>query len=102
MKYEFAIKKDTLNNGSIIYTPVCRRSGILNKFTIFSSNWERIVKIYDHYCVMDLNFVPDLTYEECKDHIQGYQNHLQKLVENQIAEIEFHTLEEIDIESDKS
>lgn len=99
MKYEFAIKKDTLNNGNVIYTPVCRKKNILDKINIFSSPWERIVKIYDHYCIMDLNFVPNLSYEECKEHIQGYQNHLLKLVENQIAEIEFHTLEEVEVES---
>lgn len=102
MKYEFAIKKDTLNNGSIIYTPVCRKKNILDKINIFSNPWERIVKIYDQYDIMDLPFVPILTYEECKDHIQGYQDHLRKLVGTQIAEIEFHTLEEIDVESDKS
>ncbi len=91
-RYEFAIKKDSLNSGIIIYTPVCRKKAKLIPYP-----WERITKIYDNYILMDLNFVPDLTYEECEEHIHGYQQKLLKLRENDITEVEFHTLEEMNI-----
>src|SRR5688572_10488739 len=91
-KYEFAIKKDVLNSGKVIHTPVCRKKSRLGKWN--PNPWVRIVKIYDEYVLMDLHFIPDLSYEECKEHISGYQGKLLKSVENQVAEVEFHALEE--------
>lgn len=93
-KYEFAIKKDVLNSGKTIYTPVCRRKSKFGRFDIFPNPWERITKIYDEYILQELNFTPELTYSECEDHIQGYQQVLLQSIENQVATVEFHTLEE--------
>jgi hypothetical protein len=95
-KYEFAIKKDTLNSGKVVYTPVCRMKALFgNKF--FPRKWERITRIYNDYILMDLDFIPDLSYQECEEHIHAYQNKLLKQRENDIAEVEFHTLEEAEI-----
>lgn len=93
-KYEFAIKKDVLNSGEIIYTPVCRRKLTLGRF--FPSQWERITRIYDKYILMELHWNPFLTYEECEEHIRGYQEELSKQIQNQVQTVEFHVLEEVD------
>lgn len=93
-KYEFAIKKDLLNSGKIIFTPVCRKKFLFN---IFSNPWERITKIYDQFTIMELHFIPELTQKECEEHIQGYQEVLLQTTKNQIAVIEFHSFEEQEI-----
>lgn len=92
-KYEFAVKKDVLNSGEIIYTPVCRKKSVLGKLNIFPNVWERIVKIYDEYVLMELHWTPNLSYEQCEEHIRGYQEKLSKQIENQVQTVEFHTLE---------
>lgn len=96
-KYEFAIKKDVLNSGKTIFTPVCRKKFLLGRFNIFPNPWERITKIYDQFTIMELHFIPELTYIECEEHIQGYQETLLQTIENQVAVIEFHSLEEKEI-----
>ena len=93
--YEFAIKKDVLNSGRTIYTPVCRKKSLWGR--IFPNNWERITRIYDEYLLQELDFVPDLSYKECEEHIAGYQAVLKEAVENDVANVEFHTLEEKEI-----
>jgi hypothetical protein len=91
--YEFAIKRDTLNSGKIIYTPVCRRrANIWKRFNHYP--WERITKIYNEYILLDLTFVPDLSYEECEQHIRAYQKKLENSVAHHVASEEFHLLEE--------
>lgn len=93
--YEFAIKKDILNSGKVIHTPVCRKK---SKFGRFIPNpWERITKIYDEFTLMELNFTPKLTQEDCEQHIAGYQQVLKQSVENNVAIIEFHSLEKKEI-----
>lgn len=99
-KYEFAIKKDVLNSGKTIFTPVCREK----RRTIFGLYlmlvplpWQRIVNIYDEYILMELDFNPELTYKECEEHIAGYQKVLLQKVENEVVTVEFHTLEEKEI-----
>lgn len=94
-KFEFAIKKDVLNNGKIIYTPVCREKSKLGR--LFSGKWQRIVQIYERFFLMELDFIPELSYGECERHIQGYQEELMMQVQDQIATVEFHTLEEKEI-----
>lgn len=93
-KYEFAIKKNVLNSGKIIFTPVCRKKSRLG---IFSDPWQRITRIYDTCVLLELDFEPELTYAECEQHIAGYQYVLSKQVENETATVEFHTLEEKEI-----
>lgn len=97
--FEFAIKKDVLNSGKVIHTPVCRKKGWAGIFGLFllSQSWQRITKIYDEYLLMELDFIPDLSYKECEEHIAGYQQVLKEQVENQVANVEFHTLEEKEI-----
>lgn len=94
-KYEFAIKKDVLNSGKAIYTPVCRQKSTLGR--IFPNHWIRITKIYNQYTLLELDFIPELSYAECEEHIEGYQQVLLQMVENQIATVEFHTLEEKEV-----
>lgn len=92
VSYEFAIKKDILNSGKVIYTPVCRKkSNIWKRFNQYP--WERICKIYNEYILLDLQFTPDLTYEECEQHIQAYQDKLKQSVAHHVAVEELHVLE---------
>jgi hypothetical protein len=95
MKHEFAIKKDILNSGEIVLTPVVRLKSKYGRF--LNNKWNRITKIYGVYMLMELDFDPKLTREECKEHIQGYQQALRELNKNQVETIEFDTLEEKDI-----
>lgn len=92
-KYEFAIKKDVLNSGKTIYTPVCRKKSEFPYLRIFNNPWERISRIYDRYTLMELHFTPELSYEECQKHIQGYQQTLSQLRKDEIATAELHLLE---------
>lgn len=90
--YEFAIKKDTLNSGKIIYTPICRKkTSIWKRFNHYP--WERITKIYNEYILLDIQFTPDLSYEECEQHIQAYQSKLKQSVAHEVALEELHVLE---------
>jgi hypothetical protein len=95
--YEFAIKKHVLNSGKVIFTPVCRKKSFWSFF--FSENWERITKIYGRYFLLDLDFdlnpdaSPNLSYQDCEEHIQGFQIALQKATENVVKNVEYHTLE---------
>ena len=95
--YEFAIKKDNLNSNKSIFTPVCRNKSKLEILNIFPNPWNRITKIYNEYILMELDFTPDLSYEECEQHIKGYQEILLQNIENQIATVEFHAFEEKEI-----
>lgn len=94
-KYEFAIKKNVLNSGKTIFTPVCRKKSRLGR--LFSNPWQRITMIYDKFILMELDFEPELTYGECDEHIQGYQQVLSESVGNKTATIEYHALEEKEI-----
>lgn len=85
--YEFAIQKTELNNGKINYTPVTR---IKSKF--ITNPWVRIACIYGIYLIMDLDFDPELTLQQCEEHIQGYKDSLQKARANQIKNIELTQL----------
>jgi hypothetical protein len=94
--YEFAIKKDVLNSGKTIHTPVCRlrsRWGI----NLFNNKWERITNIYNEFILMELDFTPELSYKDCEIHIKAYQEALTKKIENQLQTVEFHDLEEKEI-----
>lgn len=93
--YEFAVKKDVLNSGKTIFTPVCRKKSKLGR--ILPNPWERITNIYDTYLLMELQFTPELSYRECEEHIKGYQMVLRQQIENEVATVEFHTLEEKEI-----
>lgn len=87
---EFAIKKDILKSGAVIYTPVVR-----HKRLIFPEQWGRITLIYGRYVVLDLNFEPELSHEQCGEHIINYQNQLRKEQEHLVEQVEFDVLEEI-------
>ena len=94
--YEFAIKKDVLSSGEIIFTPVCRRKGWNGIFGLYLFNhpWERITKIYNEYTIMDLHFTPKLSFAECEEHIAGYQKSLENANSDQVMTVEFQELEE--------
>lgn len=87
--HEFAIKKETLANGTVVLTPVTRR-----KTKLLPKSWERITKIEDKYCLQDLDWNPNLTYDECNQRIDGYKEFLRKKVENTVKSVTFDTMEE--------
>lgn len=91
---EFAIQKKTLNSGEVVHIPVCRRKSLI---PLLSVPWERICRVYDNYILLDLDFEPNLSYEECEEHIRCYKQKLLGLVENQVSEIEFSDLERVDV-----
>ncbi len=94
IKYEFAIQKKKLNSGKEILIPVCRRKS-LSKFILLSNQWCRIICIYGIYKLMELDFDPELTHEECQQHINGYKEYLSKSVENNVSTIEVDNIEEL-------
>lgn len=96
MKYEFAIRKQELGSGKIIFTPVCRKKPI-SRFLLINPPWERITKIYENYVLMDIHFEPDLSYDECKEHIHAFQEQLKRSKENDVVCVEFDALEEKDL-----
>lgn len=95
-KFEFAIKKDVLNSGKVIFTPVCRQKGWAGIFGLYLYNhpWIRITEIYGDYILMDLDWTPELTFEQCEKHIEGYQAKLDRSIENNLHYAEFQNLEE--------
>lgn len=92
MKHEFAVKKNTLHSGRVIFTPVYRTASRMN--TIMRTPWTRIIKIYDRFQLQDVDFEPNLTFDECEQHIAGYKAELEKLVEQKVTVTEFLKLEE--------
>ena len=46
---------------------------------------------------MEIDFVPELSYKHCEEHIYGYQQVLLKKNENEVSTVEFHMLEEKEI-----
>lgn len=90
-KYEFAIKIDILNNGEIIRIPVFRKRSGISK--IIPGPWNRIVKVYDKYMSMELDWVPKLTEEECGEHIEGYKKVLSRIRNTDVATVELKALE---------
>ena len=90
MIYEFAIKKDILNNGIEILTPVVRKKA---KKWLYTNEWERITLIYGRYTLISIDWNPELTYEECLEHVKGYQEVLRQNIANNIQTVEFHNLE---------
>jgi hypothetical protein len=95
IKYEFAIKIDILKNGEIIRIPVFRNRSGLSKF--IPGPWNRIVKIYDKYIAMELDFIPKLTEQECAEHIEEYKKVLNKLKDAEVETVELKALETTEI-----
>src|ERR1041385_4835654 len=93
-KYEFAIRKTTLSSGKTIYTPVCRKKTSITNFLI-PNPWERIVEVYGQYILMELSFIPDLTYDQCEAHIQKYQEKLQNEKVDEEENVEFESVSEL-------
>lgn len=88
-KYEFGIRTMTLNNGKEILVPViCEVKRFMPK------NWQRITKLYEKYLIQELDFNPELTMQDCKDHINGYKEVLRTKVENNIMKTELQLLED--------
>lgn len=75
---QYAIKKDVLEDGTVILAPVTRNKGYL------STRWERICKLEDRYCLQELDWNPNLTEEECNERIEGYRKYLKDLVANTV------------------
>lgn len=92
--YEFAIKKETLNSGKDIFTPVVRRKA---KKWMYTNEWDRITCIYGKYTTIKIDWNPELTYEQCDEHIKGYQQELLQQIANNVAIVEFHNLENKEI-----
>lgn len=92
MKHEFAIKKQVLNSGRVVHTPVYRANSF-GRLRILQTPWTRITRQYDKFKLMDLDFDPDLTFEECEEHIEGFKEQLIKNKENQVKFVEYLKLE---------
>lgn len=93
--YEYAIQKEVLNSGKEIFTPVVRRKkrwkwGWLG----YEEGWQRIVRQYDRWVLLELDWDPELTYEQCQEHIDGYHKTLIDSVANEVNKVELHKLEE--------
>lgn len=87
--YEFAIRKETTNGGTEILTPVVR---IKRRF--FPNPWQRITCLYGEYKILDLDFTPQLTYDQCVAHITGYQLALKQQTAHVVIIEEYHQLEQ--------
>lgn len=92
MTYEFAVKKEILNNGRELFTPVVRK-----KKRWVSENWSRITCIYGKYSLVGIDWEPELTYDECVEHIEGYKEALKQQIAHNIQTVEFHNLEETEL-----
>lgn len=88
-KYEFAIQKTIKKNKMEILTPVVRE-----KRRLLPPPWNRIVIVYGRAILMELDFEPELTYDQCLEHIEAYKNVLREQVATNIQAVEFHNLEE--------
>lgn len=89
--YEYAIEKKVLNNGKEMYTPLVRR-----KSKFLPIPWERICCIYGVYMTMNLDFHPELTQEECVEHIKAYQQRVENSMATNVKHIEYIDLETIE------
>lgn len=85
---EFAIKKETLTDGTVILTPVTRV-----RSRLFPNKWERITKVEDKYILQDLDWNPVLTYEECNERIDYYKEFIRKKIQNTVKSVTYDTLE---------
>lgn len=92
-QYEFAIKKEKLNSGETVFTPVCRQKVANKFFSFFEHPWNRITRIYDQYFLLELNFTPNLTFEDCELHIKEYKKVLKQQSTNEVQSIELQSLE---------
>lgn len=93
--YEFAIKKDILNSGKEILTPVCRTK---SKWRWAGSNpWCRISLVEGKHTLLELDWIPELTYKQCEERVKEYQKELLKKVANNVVIVEFHNLENKEI-----
>lgn len=85
---EFSIKVERLNSGKVIYTPIVR-----NTYTIFNypirGDWERITAVEGRYMLINIDFNPNLTPEECQSRIDGYKKQLEREKQHQVKEVEF-------------
>lgn len=85
--HEFAIKVNKLKSGKEVYIPVYRTKSTFSK--LFANNkWTRIVKLYNKYTLMELDFEPELTHEQCEEHIKGFAQALINRESDQICKIE--------------
>ena len=86
--FQFGIQKQTQNNGKEIFIPVAREYRRL-----FPMRWNRIIKLYNTYVLQELDFDPQLTHEQCVEHINGFKEVLRTKVENNILTTEVETIE---------
>lgn len=71
-KREFSIHKIKLLSGKETCIPMTR---VKSKIPFYQNEWERIVEIYGHYELMEINFEPKVTID-CEAHIRGFQKQL--------------------------
>lgn len=99
MTYQFAIKVIELKNGDTTFIPVVRRKGGLIRPHGY---WQRIVKVYDRYELIDIDFTPQLTNNECIEHLYGYKQQFLNNEANQINKVSINVVgDEIKITEDK-
>ena len=77
----FAIKKETLFNGTVRMYPVVRQS--------LFTDWTPIVKVYGEYFAMFIETDHAFTEEECREHIEGYKQQLFQEYANKVDKTNF-------------
>lgn len=93
-RFEFAVKKEVLKGGEVIFTPLFREK---SKWKILSgSGWTQIVKLYDEYILLDHPGQHNLTFETCIEHIEGYKQKLLLQQNGQLTELEILQIHEHD------
>lgn len=86
MTFEFTIRCETLNSGEQKFIPLMRPK---TKFSYVGPSWTRIVKIYDRYIDLDISFEPNLTLEECEQHIEGFKEQYARDEMNKVKSVSF-------------
>lgn len=79
--YEYSVRKEVLNSGEVIFTPLVR---VKSKY--IGKSWTRIVKIYDTYYDFDIDTNVRLTLDECQEHIKGFHNQFENTQLNKVKE----------------
>lgn len=91
---EGRVHKETFGDGRIIYTPQVRETKFLGGFF---NPWKQIVKIYDEYIEYHFPGQHNLTFEDCEEHIKGYQEQFRKEFLERNSKV---TVQKIDLEKE--
>lgn len=83
-RYNFRIKKEVLNSGEEIYTPLAQNK---KKFLLVSDVWQRISYVEGVFMLLDLPFTPKLTEQDCLERIEEFKKTLKEETESDIKDV---------------